>query len=68
MKPKKLTDALKPDENPIHISARVPESLHRRVKELLKKDGKSVNDLVLAAFKIYFEEKTHATAEGRSKE
>jgi tRNA A37 threonylcarbamoyladenosine dehydratase len=56
-KNKPISSFLKPKIQTISISATIPVELHAAVKEQLKKDGHKINDLILAAFQSYLEEK-----------
>lgn len=68
MKKKKLSDYMEPASEKIAVSAMLPKDLHAIVKAELKKDGHTVNELILAAFKSYLEEKKSGHGASRSKE
>ena len=52
----KITDYLPQHENTLLVQAKIKEALHRKVREKLKAQGCTLQDLIVASFEKYLTE------------
>lgn len=52
----KISDYFEPEESRVLVQAKIEENLHQKVKEKLKSQGRSIQELVTASFQKYLNE------------
>jgi hypothetical protein len=70
-KEKSLSDYLPKKQSGILVQAKIPQSLHHEVKELLKQKELTIQELIVAAFQKFMDENQkdlHALSANRLKE